>query len=132
MLSSPTLSPPDDSGALVSVPDLPRDAHGPVFRAPWEAHAFALAVALQQRALFSWSEWATVLADEIKRAQAAGDPDTGSTYYRHWLNALERIVTEKGMADATALERYRHAWAHAAARTSHGAPIVLAAEDFSS
>jgi nitrile hydratase accessory protein len=131
MLSSPTLSRPDDSGALASVPDLPRDAHGPVFRAPWEAHAFALAVALQQRGLFSWSEWATVLGDEIKRAQAAGDQDTGSTYYRHWLNALERIVTEKGMANATVLERYRHAWAHAAARTPHGAPIALAAQDFS-
>ena len=37
---------------------------------------------------------------EIKRAQAAGDPDTGETYYRHWLNALERLVAEKGVADA--------------------------------
>ena len=36
-------------------------------------------------ALFTWPEWAATLGDEIKRAQAAGDPDTGETYYRHWL-----------------------------------------------
>src|SRR5262249_47276843 len=69
----------------------PRDADGPVFREPWEAQAFAMTLALYDRGLFTWPEWAATLADEIKRAQAAGDPDTGETYYRHWLNALERI-----------------------------------------
>jgi nitrile hydratase accessory protein len=91
-----------------------------------------MAVALQDAGLFSWSEWAAVLGAEIKRAQATGDPDTGATYYRHWLNALERIVAEKGLADAQALTRYRRAWEHAAARTPHGSPIALAPEDFSS
>jgi nitrile hydratase accessory protein len=114
------------------VAGIPRDDHGPIFRAPWEAHAFAMAVALQERGIFSWSEWAAVLADEIKRAQAAGDPDTGTTYYRHWLNALERIVGQKGLADAQALLHYRHAWEHAAERTPHGTPLALAPEDFSS
>ena len=38
------------------------------------------------------------LGAEIKRAQEAGDPDTGETYYRHWLAALERLVAEKGVA----------------------------------
>jgi len=37
------------------------------------------------RGLFTWSEWAATLGDEIKRAQAAGDPDRGETHYRHWL-----------------------------------------------
>jgi nitrile hydratase accessory protein len=118
--------------ASEAVAGIPRDDHGPIFRAPWEAHAFAMAVALQERGMFSWSEWAAVLADEIKRAQAAGDPDTGTTYYRHWLNALERIVGRKGLADAQALLRYRHAWEHAAERTPHGTPLALAPEDFSS
>ncbi|HEX9326274.1 MAG TPA: nitrile hydratase accessory protein, partial [Reyranella sp.] len=66
----------------------------------------------------------------IKRAQAAGDPDTGATYYRHWLNALERLVTEKGIADAGLLARYHDAWDHAADRTRHGDPIELKPEDF--
>jgi nitrile hydratase accessory protein len=80
--------------------------------------------------LFTWPEWAATLAEEIKRAQAAGDPDTGETYYRHWLNALERIVAAKGIATGDMLHRYRDAWDHAADRTPHGQPIELKPEDF--
>ncbi len=116
--------------AAAAVPSIPRDAERPVFREPWEAQAFAMALALNERGLFTWTEWAATLADEIKRAQAAGDPDTGETYYRHWLNALERIVAEKGATDARTLARYRAAWDHAADRTPHGTPIELQPEDF--
>jgi len=116
--------------AFAALPGIPRGPEGPVFREPWEAEAFAMAVALHERGLFAWSEWTAVLADEIKRAQAKGDPDTGETYYRHWLAALERIVAEKGVTDAAALARYRDAWGRAADRTPHGAPIVLQPEDF--
>ena len=78
--------------------DLPRDEDGPVFREPWEAQAFAMALSLHERGLFTWSEWAAALADEIKIAQAGGDPDTGTTYYRHWLATLEKLVAAKGVA----------------------------------
>jgi len=93
-----------------------------VFREPWEAQAFAMAVALFERGLFTWPEWAATLAEEIKRAQLAGDPDLGDTYYRHWLNALERLVAAKGVTDAPTLARYRDAWDRAAGRTAHGVP----------
>ncbi len=116
--------------ATFEVPSSPRDEAGPVFREPWEAQAFAMAVRLHERGVFSWPEWAATLADEIKRAQAAGDPDTGATYYRHWLNALERLVAEKGLTSSDALTRYRNAWDHAADRTPHGKPIELRPEDF--
>ncbi len=116
--------------AIAAVPGIPRGSEGPVFREPWEAQAFAMAVALHECRLFSWREWTVVLGDEIRRAQASGDPDTGETYYRHWLAALERIVAEKGVTDAASLARYRDAWDHAAERTPHGAPIVLQPEDF--
>jgi nitrile hydratase accessory protein len=116
--------------AIAAVPEIPRGPQGPVFREPWEAEAFAMAVALHERGLFTWREWTAVLADEIRQAQANGDPDTGETYYRHWLAALERIVAEKGVTDAAALARYRDAWDHAAERTPHGKPIVLQPEDF--
>src|SRR3954447_23302462 len=96
--------------AAAAVPGIPRDAGGLVFREPWEAQAFALALALHERGLFTWGEWAATLADEIKRAQAAGDPDTGETYYRHWLAALEHLVTEKGIASDALLQRYQAAW----------------------
>jgi nitrile hydratase accessory protein len=112
------------------VPGLPRDDDGPVFRAPWEAHAFAMALALHQRGVFSWSEWAAALAAEIKRAQASGDPDGGETYYLHWLATLEKLVTDKGVASAQTLDRTRDAWDRAADRTPHGLPIELKPEDF--
>jgi nitrile hydratase accessory protein len=109
---------------------IPQDDDGPVFREPWEAQAFAMALALHERGLFTWTEWAATIAEEIKRAQAAGDPDTGETYYRHWLNALERLVAEKGLTDRNTLARYREAWDHAADRTPHGEPIELTLDDF--
>jgi len=108
------------------------NAEGRVFREPWEAQAFALAVSLSEHGLFSWSEWTATLGAEIKKAQAAGDPDTGETYYRHWLAALERLVAAKGLADAPMLARTRDAWRRACARTPHGAPIELRPSDFGS
>ena len=116
--------------AAEEVPSIPRDAEGPVFREPWEAQAFAMALALHERGVFTWPEWAATLAAEIKRAQAAGDPDTGETYYLHWLNALERLVAEKGVTTGETLHRYKHAWEHACERTPHGKPIELKADDF--
>ena len=114
----------------IPIAGLPSDAEGPVFREPWEAQAFAMALALHQRGVFTWPEWAATLSDEIRRAQQAGDPDTGTTYYRHWLAALERLVREKGIADAATLTRYHDAWDHAADRTPHGMPLELKPEDF--
>ena len=116
--------------ATQSVASIPRSDDGPVFREPWEAQAFAMTLALYRRGLFTWTEWAATLAEEIKRAQAAGDPDTGDTYYHHWLAALERLVAEKGVTDAASLARYRDAWDRAADRTPHGTPIELRPEDF--
>jgi nitrile hydratase accessory protein len=116
--------------AAAGMPGIPRDEGGPVFREPWEAQAFAMVVALNERGLFTWSEWAAALGAEIKRAQSAGDPDLGTTYYRHWLAALERLVAQKGVAGRDMLARYRDAWDRAADRTPHGQPIELSAEDF--
>ena len=116
--------------AASALPEIPRDDDGPVFRAPWEAQAFAMALALHERGVFTWGEWAEALGREIKHAQAAGDPDTGETYYRHWLATLEGLVARKGVASSELLHRYRDAWDRAADRTPHGSPIVLKPEDF--
>ena len=121
---------PEFEEAAAALPELPRDEGGPVFREPWEAQAFAMALALHERGVFTWGEWAATLGDEIKRAQAAGDPDTGETYYLHWLKALERLVAEKGVATQDTLTRYRDAWDRACDRTPHGKPIELQPQDF--
>jgi len=114
----------------LSLPSMPADADGPVFREPWEAHAFALAVSLHQRGLFTWPEWAQALAAQIAAAQAAGDTDLGDTYYRHWLAALESLVAAKGASSSAELTRYQDAWDRAADRTPHGQPIELRENDF--
>jgi nitrile hydratase accessory protein len=116
--------------AVTAVPGIPRDTNGPIFREPWEAHAFAMALTLHERGLFTWTEWAATLAREIRNAQAAGDPDNGQTYYRHWLTTLETLIAEKGVATQVTLHRYRDAWECAADRTPHGSPIELTPEDF--
>lgn len=85
---------------LDSLPAIPRDAEGPVFRAPWEALAFGLAVKLHEQGLFTWKEWSEALGAAIREAQAQGDPDLGDTYYLHWVKALERLLVERGLANA--------------------------------
>jgi nitrile hydratase accessory protein len=118
------------STPLPELAGLPRDDAGPVFRAPWEAQAFAMTLLLHERGLFTWPEWAHALAQQVSAAQAQGDPDLGDTYYRHWLAALEAIVAEKGASSMAELLRYRQAWDRAADRTPHGQPIDLSAGDF--
>lgn len=109
--------------------NVPRDADGPVFNAPWEAQAFAMTLALYERGVFTWPEWAAALGARISKAQAAGDADLGDTYYTHWLAALEDIVAGKGVASPGELALYQHAWEHAAERTPHGQPIELQVAD---
>jgi len=111
---------------LALVPPLLCDAEGPVFREPWQAQAFALAIDAHARGLFSWPEWAAELSAQIKAAQLAGDPDTGETYYRHWLAALEAITVQKGAATQAQLAQVQQAWDRAAKATPHGQAVVLA------
>ena len=110
------------------LPHLPRDDEGPVFTAPWQAQAFAMAMALRDRGVFTWEEWGHRLNAEIAKAQAGGDPDHGDTYYRHWLAALEGLAVEKGTMVAGELADRRAAWERAARATPHGRPIELGAE----
>jgi len=112
-------------GEPLSLPGLPRDRDGPVFGTPWQAQAFALTLSLHEKGVFSWPEWAAALSSQIKSAQASGDPDTGETYYQHWLNALERLVIAKEIATGDSLRALEQAWDVAARSTPHGQPITL-------
>ena len=82
-------------GTIISIPPdlpgLPRDDGGPVFREPWEAQAFALAVNLHARGHFGWPEFADSLSQTIRAA-----PER--PYYEQWLAALEDLVARKGLA----------------------------------
>lgn len=111
---------------LAALPPLPRDSGGPVFAEPWQAQAFALAVKLSEQGHFTWAEWAQALGNELKAAADRGEPDDGSCYYHHWLAALERLVTAKGLTDPAALAERKEAWAEAYRHTPHGMPVELA------
>lgn len=88
---------------LDSLPGLPLDEDGPVFREPWQAQAFALVLKLHEQGHFTWTEWAERLNRAIAAARAGGDPDLGNTYYHHWLAALENLVADKNLVTAETL-----------------------------
>ena len=132
MKTSPTPCRPRDaqSADFSLLTDLHVEDDSPVFREPWEARAFGMALVLHERGLFTWDEWAQALSAQILAAQAQGDPDRGNTYYRHWLAAIEALVSAKGISSPEELGCYQQAWDHAADRVPHGQPIELCDEDF--
>ena len=121
------MSAPERLAALAGVAPIPRDGDGPVFPTPWAARAFALAVALNERGLFTWSEWAEMLGAELRRAEQAGSAD-GDDYWCAWLSALELILGSKEVARSADLVQLQEAWRRAAEATSHGQEIRLAAD----
>jgi nitrile hydratase accessory protein len=112
-------------GNLDPLPGLPRDEAGPVFAEPWQAQAFALAVKLSEQGYFTWKEWADSLAGELADAAERDEADDGSEYYQHWLTALEKSVTSKGLTDVATLFERKEAWADAYRHTPHGKPVQL-------
>ncbi len=121
-----TLNPPNaEIAEPTNLPGLPKDEGGPVFAEPWQAQAFGLAVTLSRQGHFTWKEWAATLAGELKAAADRGEPDDGTHYYDHWLAALERLVTAKGLTDGPSLARCKDAWADAYRHTPHGKPVEL-------
>jgi len=60
-------------------------AQDPTFAAPWEARAFALAVALRDAGHLSWPVFSERLA--VRLAEDAAQP-----YYERWLVALEDLT----------------------------------------
>jgi nitrile hydratase accessory protein len=115
------LSAPDP----LTLPNLPRDAAGPVFAEPWQAQAFALALQLHAGGAFTWVEWAAALS---ARLAAAGSKDDGSRYYEHWLAALEGLAVAKRLAAGPELVARKQAWTEAYRTTPHGRPVELRSE----
>lgn len=111
--------------ALGSVASIPRDDEGPVFPTPWAARAFALAVALNERGAFTWTEWSEALGRNVAviAADTASDPEA---YWHAWLATLEEMLAGKDIAGHTALVDLQEAWRRAAEATPHGQPIELA------
>jgi nitrile hydratase accessory protein len=95
------------------------------FGAPWEAQAFAMALLLHEKGVFTWPEWSQALGAEIGRARTLGEPDDGRNYYSHWLAALEKLVIAKGVTSGGMLGVLKDRWDDAARTTPHGEPVLL-------
>ena len=89
------------------------------FNAPWEAQAFAMAVHLNERGVFTWAEWAEALGAEIA---AAGSQEC---YYECWLKTLENILERNYILSHEDYVGRIAEWVEADRRTPHGQPVVL-------
>lgn len=97
----------------------------PVFEAPWHAQVFALTVHLNEAGLISWSEWAERFGATLARHGKDRALDGGEDYFIAWLETLETVLTQKGMATVAQIEDLRGLWRQAYLDTPHGAPVSL-------
>jgi len=110
---------------LERVAPISRCEDGPIFNEPWQAHAFALTVALHEQGHFSWAEWAACFSGVIEDAKGTSPVDSQESYYLHWLAALEAIVAKKNLTSRAALTDRYEAWERATLATPHGQQIFL-------
>lgn len=106
------------------------------FEEPWHAAAFALAVHLHDRGVFTWPEWSEALgrslrAAEHERGGSQGDDEatessaSGECYYTAWLAALQSLLEERGMVGMEQVDSAIDAWREAYLRTPHGEPVEM-------
>lgn len=101
----------------------------PVFAAPWHAQVFALTVHLNEAGHFAWADWASRFGATLKRHGLARDLDGGDDYFAAWLETLESVLDQTGLADTDAVAQMRGAWKRAYLSTPHGMPVVLDGDD---
>ncbi|MEO0619518.1 MAG: nitrile hydratase accessory protein [Pseudomonadota bacterium] len=97
----------------------------PPFYEPWHGEVFALTLALNERAHFSWVEWTERFSENLRNAMAEGGPRNGSDYYDIWLATLEEILSSSELASAAELATMKDAWREAYRTTPHGQPVTL-------
>ena len=115
----------DKSVTDLKIPVLEKNLEGPVFKEPWQAQAFAMAVTLSEAGLFSWQEWSSELSVSIQSQQKNGDPDDGETYYLHWMETLEKILSRKNLIEHADLLQRITEWKEAYLKTPHGQSVQL-------
>jgi len=71
----------------------------PPFQTPWQARAFAVAVTMCKAGYYTWDEFRSRLMAEIAR-----HPGESTEYYQHWLNALEKLLADKGFVAGNEVE----------------------------
>ena len=101
----------------------------PTFAEPWQARAFACAVALSRRGLYTWGEWVQALGAEIAAHPARCGEGPGDAYHRQWLATLETLAGLKAIASAAEIDARAEQWRTAYLNTPHGQAVKLEASD---
>lgn len=97
----------------------------PVFEEPWHAQLFALTVHLNESGRFAWPDWAARFSKTLASHGLTRDLDGGDDYFHAWLETLETLLAEDGLADPQDVAGTRDAWERAYLKTPHGAPVRL-------
>ena len=90
-----------DLGGMQDMGDLPFEANEPVFHEDWERRVFGVMIATFAGGQFN--------VDEFRHAIERMDPAhyLESSYYEHWLTALETLLAENGALTRAELEARR-------------------------
>lgn len=75
----------------------PRSNGELVFAEPWESRAFGLAFALYDGGHFTWDEFQAALITAIGDWERDHPDRDDWSYYRCWLDALERLIEQRGL-----------------------------------
>ena len=118
---------------MTALPGVADDGSGPVFASPWQAQIFSLVVGLHESGCFSWNEWTEALSREIVEDSNGGadgvktqeETDLSDSYYRLWVDTLERLLADKAILDSDEVRERVTRWRDAYLNTPHGAPVTL-------
>lgn len=83
--------------ALSEHAPLPRDNGELVFEEPWQGRALGMAVVAVERTGATWEEFRSHLVAAIARHQGDDAESAATAYYSAWLDALEALLTERGV-----------------------------------
>src|SRR5262245_32619544 len=84
--------------ALAAAAPLPRSNGELVFDEPWQGRALGMGVLVLEQTGTGWDEWRERLSAAIARHGFDPDEPPATAYYAAWLDALEGLVQERGLA----------------------------------
>ena len=83
--------------ALAGRTALPRDNGELVFEEPWQGRALGMGVVVLDRTGASWAEFRRHLVAAIRQRPPEPGESAASAYYAAWLDAVEALLTERGL-----------------------------------
>jgi len=114
----------------VTTPTLELDVEGPaapprsngelVFAEPWEGRAFGLTMALVHGGTISYETFRVALIERIAAWEDDAPPGECFSYYRCWLQALEQVLTGRGLVSVAEVGERSAAFAGRPRGHDHG------------